>query len=76
MKAYRELRENDDPIFTESCMLPFLWHDLILPENQVPWMVLENLFKLTKDSNRDMPLIVLATIFLENNLLHKATRDN
>jgi hypothetical protein len=54
-------------------MLPFLWHDLILLENQVPWMVLENLFKLTKDSNRDMPLIVVTTIFLENNLLHKAT---
>jgi hypothetical protein len=36
-------------------------------------MVLENLFKLTKDSNRDMTLIVLTTIFFENNLLHKAT---
>jgi hypothetical protein len=62
--AYLELREKDDPIFFISCMLQFLSHDLILLENQVPWMVLEILFNLTKHSYRDeKPLILLATDF-------------
>jgi hypothetical protein len=44
-------REEDDPIFTKSCMIQFLSHDLILLENQVPWFVLEILFNLTKHCN-------------------------
>jgi hypothetical protein len=56
-------REEDDPIFTKSCMIQFLFHDLILLENQVPWMVLEILFNLTKDSSDENPLILLATNF-------------
>ncbi|KAF9666253.1 hypothetical protein SADUNF_Sadunf16G0210400 [Salix dunnii] len=41
------LRENDDPIFNMSCMLQYLHHDLILVENQIPWLVLEHLFNKT-----------------------------
>ena len=41
-----ELREENDPIFSMACMLQFLFHDLILLENQVPWMVLEHLFNV------------------------------
>ncbi|KAG7985880.1 hypothetical protein I3843_03G049500, partial [Carya illinoinensis] len=40
-----DLREVDDPIFTMACMLQFLYNDLILLENQVPWMVLEHLHR-------------------------------
>ncbi|KAG5254419.1 UPF0481 protein [Salix suchowensis] len=41
------LREKDDPIFNMSCMLQYLYHDLILVENQIPWLVLELLFNKT-----------------------------
>jgi hypothetical protein len=47
-KAARQRREDNDPIFTMSCMREFLYHDLILLENQVPWMVLERLFNMTR----------------------------
>ena len=43
------LRDDDDPIFNMSCMLQYLYHDLILLENQIPWFVLEKLFNLTKE---------------------------
>ncbi|KAJ6754439.1 PROTEIN putative (DUF247)-RELATED-RELATED [Salix purpurea] len=41
------LREEDDPIFNMSCMMQCLDHDLILVENQIPWLVLEHLFNKT-----------------------------
>ncbi|KAK7854210.1 upf0481 protein [Quercus suber] len=63
---YTELREEDDPIFTMSYMRQFLFHDLILLENQVPWMVLERLFNFTLDPRHKMPLIELAQDFFGN----------
>jgi hypothetical protein len=66
-EANPKLIEEDDTIFTASCMTQFLYHDLILIENQVPWMVLETLFNLTiLDSNSNEPLILLATGFLND----------
>ncbi|KAE8684123.1 putative Calcium-binding EF-hand family protein [Hibiscus syriacus] len=59
-------RDEDDPIFTMSCMLQFLYHDLILLENQVPWMVLEILFNLTRSANETMSLAQLAIEFFGN----------
>ncbi|PKI60367.1 hypothetical protein CRG98_019303 [Punica granatum] len=41
--------EDDDPVFTMSCMFQHLSHDLILLENQIPWIVLDHLFNLTRD---------------------------
>ncbi|GMP82850.1 hypothetical protein CsSME_00036980 [Camellia sinensis var. sinensis] len=38
---------NDDPIFNSSWMRENLYHDLILLENQIPWLVLCRLFDLT-----------------------------
>ena len=55
-------REDNDPIFSMSCLQQFLDHDLILLENQVPWVVLERLFNKTKEEH-DMPLIELAIDF-------------
>ncbi|GMY13125.1 UPF0481 protein At3g47200-like [Fagus crenata] len=46
-------REDNDPIFTMSCMVEFLYHDLILLENQVPWMVLDRLYNMTMDSDEN-----------------------
>ena len=66
--AKKELIQENDPIFGRLCMFHFLYHDLILLENQVPWMVLELLFNKIKDfSNvyREMPpLVTLATEFM------------
>ncbi|KAF5468179.1 hypothetical protein F2P56_012356 [Juglans regia] len=61
--AYKELREKDDPIFTMSCMLQFLYHDLILLENQVPWIVLEHLFNMTKQQTHTQSLLELGIQF-------------
>ncbi|KAJ0052156.1 hypothetical protein Pint_02973 [Pistacia integerrima] len=61
----KELRDPDDPIFTVSCLQEYLNHDLILLENQIPWMVLEHLFSLTKLSP-DESLIQLALKFFSN----------
>ncbi|XP_031252242.1 UPF0481 protein At3g47200-like [Pistacia vera] len=63
--AKKELRDPDDPIFTMSCLQEYLNHDLILLENQIPWMVLERLFSLTKLSP-DESLIELALKFFSN----------
>jgi len=48
-------------------MRQFLSHDLILLENQVPWMVLEILFfNFTKDSDFILPLILFAKGFFRS----------
>ncbi|PON61353.1 hypothetical protein PanWU01x14_147300 [Parasponia andersonii] len=64
-KAYNSvLTQLDDLVFTVSYMLQFLYHDLILLENQVPWLVLEILFALTKTPSIDKePLGELAIEF-------------
>ncbi|GKV41385.1 hypothetical protein SLEP1_g48928 [Rubroshorea leprosula] len=56
----------NDPIFSTSCMLQFLYHGLILLENQIPWFVLELLFSLTSDSFETKPLLQLALVFFDN----------
>ncbi|EXC31340.1 hypothetical protein L484_017620 [Morus notabilis] len=38
----------EDPIFRLSGMVPLVHHDLILLENQIPRMVLDILFNLTR----------------------------
>ncbi|KAK7825100.1 upf0481 protein [Quercus suber] len=58
--------ELDDPIFTRACMLQFLLHDLILLENQVPWMVLDHLFNMTTVPTHNKPLIELVKFFLHH----------
>ncbi|XP_022775505.1 UPF0481 protein At3g47200-like [Durio zibethinus] len=59
-------KEQDDPIFSMSCMLQFLHHDLILLENQIPWLVLQTLFELTKLPSETKSLIELALLFFAN----------
>ncbi|XVF60070.1 hypothetical protein PTKIN_Ptkin08bG0013700 [Pterospermum kingtungense] len=57
--------EKDDPIFSMSCMFQFLRHDLILLENQIPWLVLETLFEKTKLPS-EKSLIELTLHFFDN----------
>ena len=45
-----------------SCILQFLFHDLILLENQIPWLVLDKLFNLTKCTTIDKKPLVELTI--------------
>ncbi|KAH7518838.1 hypothetical protein FEM48_Zijuj09G0213800 [Ziziphus jujuba var. spinosa] len=47
-----ELRSMDDPIFNMACMHQFLYHDLLLLENQLPWFVLQYLFNMTMENDR------------------------
>ncbi|KAH7859124.1 hypothetical protein Vadar_031860 [Vaccinium darrowii] len=61
----------DDPIFNTSWMLENLYHDLILLENQIPWFVLECLFKLTVSDKEqeDGFLTKLVLKFFETRML-------
>ncbi|BFG30943.1 hypothetical protein CerSpe_172170 [Prunus speciosa] len=47
-----ELQNKNDPVFNMSCMQTYLYHDLLLLENQLPWSVLECLYNLTANSPR------------------------
>lgn len=62
-KAYEGLIPDDDPIFTVSRMLQYLYHDLILLENQIPWMVLHILFDISLTSIDEKHLVQLAIEF-------------
>jgi hypothetical protein len=64
-----ELRQKDDPVITVACISSFLSHDLALLENQVPWMVLELLFNVTKGRHDKKPLIELVMEFFGHNFL-------
>uniref|UniRef100_A0A7N2KZP2 Uncharacterized protein n=1 Tax=Quercus lobata TaxID=97700 RepID=A0A7N2KZP2_QUELO len=66
-----ELIGDNDPIFSMARMRQFLAHDLILLENQVPWIVLERLFNLIvdlTDNNANAVLIELVKVFVDMNL--------
>ncbi|KAK0590710.1 hypothetical protein LWI29_030701 [Acer saccharum] len=56
---------DDDPIFSMSCLLEFLKHDLILLENQIPWLVLERLYNMIMVPPKKN-LIQLALNFFSN----------
>ena len=62
------LREDNDPIFSMSGMSQFLLHDLMLLENQVPWIVLDRLFNLTVDLSTNHSLIELVKSYVDANL--------
>ncbi|KAK9944096.1 hypothetical protein M0R45_009680 [Rubus argutus] len=46
-----------DPIFSVPCMLEYLYHDLLLLENQLPWFVLQIFYDLIQDGHpKKLPL--------------------
>ncbi|XP_062105472.1 UPF0481 protein At3g47200-like [Humulus lupulus] len=63
---YGELIGIYDPIFSSNRMMILLYYDLILLENQVPWLVLDCLFKMTMTPDEKIPLITLVTNFFDN----------
>ncbi|XP_057983313.1 UPF0481 protein At3g47200-like [Malania oleifera] len=38
--------DKDDPLYSTPCMFAFLMRDLFLLENQIPWLVIEHIFKI------------------------------
>ncbi|GMN66422.1 hypothetical protein TIFTF001_035478 [Ficus carica] len=72
--AYEDLRgDNDnDPVFSTSCVLQFLYHDLILLENQIPWLVLDRLFDMTNviNPNKYYKSLTRLAIDFFNNIFH------
>ncbi|XP_065628665.1 LOW QUALITY PROTEIN: UPF0481 protein At3g47200 [Quercus suber] len=65
-QVFTELRGDNDPIFSTACMRQFLAHDLILLENQVPWIILERLFNLAMHLIDNNARQFLAHDLLEN----------
>ncbi|XWS30481.1 hypothetical protein CRYUN_Cryun24cG0121200 [Craigia yunnanensis] len=59
-------KDEDDPVFNMSCMLQYLFHDLILLENQIPWLVLERIFSLTASPSESKSLVELTLEFFGN----------
>ncbi|XP_021823087.1 UPF0481 protein At3g47200-like [Prunus avium] len=49
-ELWDDLQDENDPVFNLSCMLEYLYHDLLLLENQLPWFVLERLYNLTANN--------------------------
>ncbi|KAF3435210.1 hypothetical protein FNV43_RR22297 [Rhamnella rubrinervis] len=63
-ETYSSLRSLDDPIFNMACMHQYLYHDLSLLENQLPWFVLQNLYYLTMpNEERNLSLSELVLKF-------------
>ncbi|KAF4385768.1 hypothetical protein F8388_010324 [Cannabis sativa] len=63
----------DDPIFSVNTMIQVLHHDLILLENQIPWVVLACLYELiTKQVINQLPLDLLVLIFFNGTFSRKA----
>ncbi|PON93749.1 hypothetical protein TorRG33x02_104520 [Trema orientale] len=54
--SYREFRRKNDPIFGVNFMNTVLSHDLILLENQIPWLVLDRLSSMTIAGAVALPL--------------------
>ncbi|KAM1014942.1 hypothetical protein ACFX1T_044697 [Malus domestica] len=44
-------QDQNDPVYNMSSMRLYLYHDLLLLENQLPWFVLERLYNLTAVKN-------------------------
>ncbi|XP_059446782.1 UPF0481 protein At3g47200-like [Corylus avellana] len=64
-----QIHDECDPIFRLNWMLPSLWRDVLLFENQLPFFVLTKLYEMTAVPNQHDNLIDLAMSFLEDSLL-------
>ncbi|XP_059455300.1 UPF0481 protein At3g47200-like [Corylus avellana] len=79
--------ERDDPLATMAWAVPYIYGDLLLVGNQIPFFVLEELFQTFKmPGDSDASLSLLALKFLNkvmqrpdgviDNFLKRATRNN
>lgn len=68
LRLYHRFDKNetiDDPIFITRWMLRTLQRDLLMLENQLPFVVLRELFKLTSTSSEEPPLTKLVLLFFD-----------
>ncbi|XP_062014286.1 UPF0481 protein At3g47200-like [Rosa rugosa] len=61
-------QDKDDPIFNMPCMLEYLYHDLLLLENQLPWFVLESIYNLIEGGSPIAPLNKVVIDFFKNSV--------
>ncbi|PRQ54215.1 hypothetical protein RchiOBHm_Chr2g0175051 [Rosa chinensis] len=59
-------QDNDDPIFNMSCMLEYLYHDLLLLENQLPWFVLQYFYNLIDSGSSKLLREVVIDFFKDS----------
>ncbi|KAI7998338.1 UPF0481 protein [Camellia lanceoleosa] len=77
-EAWLVPRYNNDPIFNTSWMHENLYHNLILLENQIPWLVLCRLFDPNMSTNEQETnfLVNLVLKFFETMMLVTVPSDN
>ncbi|PQQ07507.1 UPF0481 protein [Prunus yedoensis var. nudiflora] len=66
--------KDNDPVFHRPWMHPILINDLLLLENQLPWIVIVCLFNLTRESNAE-PLPKLTLKYFEGYTLGMCQQD-
>ncbi|KAJ9141380.1 hypothetical protein P3X46_031922 [Hevea brasiliensis] len=73
-----QLRSNNiDRIFYKPKMISYLWYDIILLENQVPFFILEELFKFSNKAElvEGLSMIKLTRSFFEGCMGYWVTND-
>ncbi|KAL3744260.1 hypothetical protein ACJRO7_013507 [Eucalyptus globulus] len=69
MRLYHESNQHgqhvEEPIFATRWMLPNITRDLLMLENQLPFFVLQEIYKLTTFDEEAIPLNKLALLFFE-----------
>ncbi|KAK3416824.1 hypothetical protein EUGRSUZ_H02583 [Eucalyptus grandis] len=71
--SIKELRDEDDPVMKEDWIRFCLPRDLVLLENQIPFLILEELYGLTKGPEEHSELIDVATRYL--NFQHRPSGE-
>ncbi|KAF5441884.1 hypothetical protein F2P56_037163 [Juglans regia] len=66
--------ESDHPLASVAWAIPQFYGDLLLLENQIPFVVLKKLFETSKMPDEDYPLSLLALRFF-NNVMRRSDED-
>ncbi|KAG6639868.1 hypothetical protein CIPAW_10G132000 [Carya illinoinensis] len=72
----QKLFEPNDPLATVGWVLPFLYRDFLLLENQIPFIILEKLFEISKmPSEEESSLSLLAMQFFNEAIALRRPHD-
>ncbi|KAF5459573.1 hypothetical protein F2P56_019512 [Juglans regia] len=66
--------ESDHPLASVAWAIPYFYGDLLLLENQIPFVVLKKLFETSKMPDEDYPLSLLALRFF-NKVMRRSEED-
>ncbi|XP_040999493.1 UPF0481 protein At3g47200-like [Juglans microcarpa x Juglans regia] len=66
--------ESDHPLASVACAIPYFYGDLLLHENQIPFVLLKKLFETSKMPDEDYPLSLLALRFF-NKVMRRSEKD-